>query len=154
MNIIPWTRRRHPPATHHDFDDLWRSVFNGGWQPRHLPEAFHGASFPHVNLAETEGAFEVTVELAGMDEKDIDVQLLGNVLVISGERTWKDEKTAKEYHRVESEFGSFRREVALPEGLRLAPDEVKARYKKGVLRVVVPKAEPTLASRITVEAKD
>jgi len=106
-----------------------------------------------MNVAETEGAFRVSLELPGLDEKDIDVQLVGNRLVVSGERKWEERTEEQTFHRFESQFGSFRRAVARRAGFRADPDRVEASYEKGVLEIVVPKVEPTPASRIKVEAR-
>lgn len=150
MNIIPWSRRRPmPPAK--DVGDLWSRFFGDDVFGEHLPEVFRTSAFPKVNVAETESGVEVTAELPGMDEKDIDVQVMGRMLVISGERQWKEEKESKEFRRVESEYGQFRREVPLPEGLRLHAEDISATYKKGVLKVTLPKLEPTPASKIPVK---
>jgi HSP20 family protein len=117
-----------------------------------LPEFLRHETFPNVNIAETESAIEVTAELPGMDEKDIDVQVMGNLLVIAGERKWEEEKSSKEFHRVESGFGSFRREVPLPQGLKLDPEGISAQYKRGVLTICLPKLEPTPAARIPIQS--
>jgi len=151
MNIIPWSRHRVMPPTK-ELGDLWSRFFDGDPFGEHLPEVFRTTAFPKVNVAETEKGVEDTAELPGMDEKDIDVQVMGHTLVIAGEREWKQEKESKEYRRVESEYGHFRREVPLPDGLRLNADDITATYKKGILKIAVPKVEPTPASKIKVKA--
>jgi len=152
MNIIPRLRRNEQPAVRSDIERFMNRFFdNGEFLPR-LPEFLRNNTFPNVNVAETESAIEVTAELPGMDEKDIDVQVMGNLLVIAGERKWEEEETSKEFHRVESGFGSFRREVPLPQGLRLSPKDISAQYKKGVLKVCLPKLEPTPAARIPIKS--
>jgi HSP20 family protein len=152
MNIIPWHRRNEQPAVRSDIERFMSRFFDHEDFVPHLPEALRRNTFPSVNVAETESAIEITAELPGMDEKDIDVQVMGNLLVISGERRWEEEKTSKEFHRMESEFGSFRREVPLPQGLRLSPEEISAQYKKGVLKICLPKLEPTPATRIPIKS--
>lgn len=151
MNLIPRRRRNDLPAAHDDFETTLSRFFDRDFAV-HLPEFFHQPAFPNVNVAETEAALEITAELPGMDEKDIDVQVMGNHLVISGERKWEKVKQSKEFHRVESEFGSFRRQIPLPGGLRLNPDDIHAKYKKGVLKISLPKLEPTPASKIPIKA--
>lgn len=151
MNIIP-ARRRDEPTTL--FDDVWNRIFGGNGEtwPRHLPEALERGSFPRVNVSETESALVIEAELPGMEEKDIDLQIKGNLLVIAGERSWEQEQKGKEFRSVESEYGSFRREIPLPSGLRTASDDVKATYRKGVLRVELPRFEPTPASKVKIKA--
>jgi len=153
MNIIPWRPRPELSVLRHDMADLVRRVMEGEGLGRHLPEALRGGGFPRVNVAETEEHVEITAELPGMAPQDIDVQLLGHKLVISGERRWEEEQTSREFHRVEREYGSFRREIPLPEGLELDAGRIDARYGKGVLTVILPKRQPSPVSRIPVHAE-
>jgi HSP20 family protein len=101
-------------------------------------------------VAETASEYVVSVELPGLEEKDIQIDLMGDNLCISGERKWESEKKSREYHRVESQYGSFRRNLRLPAGLRAEPKDVKAVYKNGVLEIKFAKVEPTPAARIPV----
>jgi HSP20 family protein len=152
MQLIPWRERNDLTTFRSEFDKLFDSFFDGG-RFEHLPEAFRRGPMPAVNLAETDKDFVVSVELPGLDEKDIQVQLLGNELVISGERKWEGEKKDKTFHRVESQFGSFRRILPLPEGTRCDPDAIAATYSKGILEIRVPKVEPKPAAKIAIKAK-
>jgi HSP20 family protein len=134
-----------------NLDDLLN--FNLPWfenapQTR-LPEVFRSTSLPPLNVSETDKAFVVAIDLPGLEEKDMDVKLMGNQLTICAERRWEEEKKGKEFHRVESQFGRFERSVTLPENIRNASCE--AVYKKGVLTVTVPKVEPTPATKISVK---
>lgn len=98
---------------------------------------------PSVNVAETDAAYEVTAELPGVDEKNIEVQVTDGVLTLRGEkREEKEEKDEKKnYHLVERSYGSFQRSFSLPENV--AEAKIKADYDKGVLRVTIPKTAPT-----------
>ncbi len=91
MNIIPWKKRLGTPTTRGDFDDLmtrFMEPFHAGFSDftNRLPETFTSKRAPAMNIAETEKAFTVTLELPGMDEEDIDIELMGDQLHISGER--------------------------------------------------------------------
>jgi len=151
MNIAPWRKRDDLATIRNEFDELFSRFFdpNGGTM---LPVAFQRMSMPPVNVAETEKNWTVTFELPGLSEKDIQVQLMGRQLVVSGERKWEEEKKGKEFHRVESQYGSFQRAIELPENARLQPDALSANYKKGLLEVTIPKVEPTPAAKIPVKA--
>jgi HSP20 family protein len=129
------------------FLDAPTSVFESN-----LPEVFRRPGFPPVNVAETEKSWIVSLDLPGLDEKDITVQLMGNQLVVSGERKWEAEKKDKEYHRTESQYGSFQRAIELPDNARRQPDALTASYKRGILEIVVPKVEPTPAAKIPIRA--
>ncbi len=153
MNLIPWRGRNDLVGFRSEMDKLFDSFFTEGERFSHLPEAFRSGPIPPVNVAETEKEFLVTVELPGLEEKDIQVQLFGAQLVISGERKWDQEKKGKEFHRVESQYGSFKRVIELPEGTRAEPDSIAATYQKGVLEIRLQKVEPKPAAKILVKAK-
>lgn len=110
------------------------SGFKEMWGPIAAPR-FH--LMPSVDVGETDKAYEITAELPGMDEDDVEVTLTDAGLTIKGEKTSKREETKKDYHRLERSFGSFQRFFALPEGVD--PAKIDARFKKGVLTVTLPK---------------
>lgn len=134
-----------------DVDDWFRGLDDNGFF-RRLPAALRTETLPACNVAETEKEVTVTLDLPGLEEKDIKVELMGNRLTVSGERKWEQEKKGREYHRVEVQYGAFERSLVMPEGLRTDPEAVQATYKNGVLEVRVPKREPTPAKRIAVKA--
>ena len=127
-----------------EMNDLLARIWNGqddrsGWL----------ASRPALDVSETENAFEVRLDMPGMDPKDFDIQVQGNVVTLSGKREEKKEEKDKTYHRVERRSGSFSRTVNLP--CEVNEDEVAAEYTQGVLSVSLPKAEESRAKRIVVK---
>ena len=152
MNITPWRRREYPSAF--DWDDLWTRFWGDGNEgiASHLPEVFRTRLYPAVNVAETEDSFCITIDCPGLEEKDFQVEMMGNQLLISGERKWEEEKKGKEYRRVESQYGKFERTVPLPENARADAKKMDASYKKGVLTITVPKREKTPSAKIPVHA--
>ena len=152
MNLIPTRERNGLPLFRSELDNLFNRYGENDWADANLPAVFRRTSVPPINVAETDKNFSVSMELPGLNEKDIQVQVMGQQLVISGERKWEEEKKNKEFHRVESQYGSFQRAVALPENLRLDPASISATYKKGILDVTFPKVEPTPAAKIPVKA--
>jgi HSP20 family protein len=151
MNIIPWRKQDEVSTFRGEFDDLFNRFFDDKGGSR-LPATFQGASIPPINVAETDKNWSVSFELPGLNEKDIQVQLMGNQLVVSGERKWEEEKKGKEFYRVESQYGAFQRAVELPDNARLQPDALNATYKRGILEVTIPKSEPTPIAKIPVKA--
>jgi HSP20 family protein len=153
MNSLPWRRSNGATALATDFEEPFRDFLEGFWRdvPSRLPATFRRSIHPAMNIVESPTLFTVQVELPGLDEKDIQIELMGNQLRIHGERKWEQEKKDKEFHRVESQFGSFERMVELPEGLRLEAESIQASYKKGVLEIRIPKIEPTPATKIAVK---
>lgn len=96
-----------------------------------------------MDLAETKDGLELTVELPGLEEKDVNVSIADGVLTVSGEKKFESEQKDKNYHFVERGYGSFSRSIALPDGVQA--DQIKASLAKGLLKVTVPtpaKAEP------------
>jgi HSP20 family protein len=90
---------------------------------------------PRMDIHESENALEVTAELPGVSQNDVDLRIEGDVLTIRGEK--RNERQDKQAHVVERSYGSFQRSVQLP----FAPDpaQVEADFEHGVLRVVLPK---------------
>ena len=150
MKVIPWRKSDDVVTFRSEFDNLWNRFLENDLETN-LPAVFRRAAFPPVNVAETEKNWTLSFELPGLNEKDIQVQLMGNQLVISGERKWEEEKKGKEFHRVESQYGSFQRSIELPDNARREPDALVATYKKGILEISIPKVEPTPAAKIPVK---
>jgi HSP20 family protein len=125
------------------FDDMFKG-FGGmaaGWPG-------DGQAMPKVDVKETEKGVEISAELPGVDEKDIELELVDDVLTIKGEKKLekeeKDEKTG--YHMMERSYGSFARSLRLP--YQVKPESVTAAFEKGVLKVTCPKpAEIASATR-------
>lgn len=155
MSLMPWPRQESTPTLRDEFEDFFRGfaepLFHG-IQSR-LPEAFKARTFPPVNVSETEQSYSVSVELPGLEAKDINIELMGTQLSISGERRWEEEKKGKEYHRVESQYGRFSRSLTLPENLRLDRESIDATFQRGVLEIRIPKVEPTPVAKIAIKAK-
>jgi HSP20 family protein len=97
------------------------------------------ATAPKIDVSESKDGLEVTAELPGVDEKDIDVTLSNGVLTVRGEKKTERDETdkSKNWHVTERRYGSFSRTITLP----YDPDsaKVEAKFEKGVLRVRLPK---------------
>lgn len=154
MSLIPWRREEGKSLLQDDFENLFKGFSDPfeGVRSR-LPAAFQARNFPAMNVSEAEKHFTVSVELPGMEVKDINIDVMGNQLTISGERKWEEEKKGKEYHRIESQYGSFSRSLTLPENLRLDRESIEATFQNGMLEIKVPKVEPTPVAKIPIKAK-
>ena len=113
-----------------------------------LPELFTTDQLPRTNIAEDDAALTVSLEMPGVDESDIDVQLEDNQLLVRAERKSETEESGKTWHRVEQRYGSMSRTIALPKGLQA--DAIEAVYKRGVLTLTIPKAEAEKPTRIEI----
>ncbi|WP_246041815.1 Hsp20/alpha crystallin family protein [Desulfoglaeba alkanexedens] len=91
----------------------------------------------------------VKADLPGVDAKDLDIQIVGNVLTVSGEKKQEREEKDESYHWLERRFGSFSRSIRLP--VEVKADEVEAVYKDGVLRIEIPKVESAKPKKIPVK---
>jgi HSP20 family protein len=105
---------------------------------------------PKMDVSETEKEIEITAELPGLEEKDIQLNVADNVLTIRGEKKNEREEKEKDYHLVERSYGSFTRAVQLPDGVNA--DGIKAVMSKGVLKVTVPKPAPAQTKKINIQA--
>ena len=133
------------------FDDFFRGI---GTSPARFGrgEGFFGAAMaaPRVDVSETDREYEVTAELPGLEEKDVEVLLDQNLLTLKGEKRAEREEKDKNYYLAERSFGSFRRTIPLP--VEIEQDKVEANFKNGVLTIRLPKAGPAQAKRIQVQA--
>jgi HSP20 family protein len=106
---------------------------------------------PSADIIETDEAVRIKADLAGMDPKDIHVEVEDNVLTLSGERRFEEEVNEDKFYRIERRYGSFQRSVALPQGVN--SDKIEAHYENGVLEVVIPKSEAVKPKKIPVAIK-
>jgi HSP20 family protein len=103
-----------------------------------------GTLAPRCNVSETGKELRLTMDLPGVDEKDVDVSLCGDQLTIKGEKKAeheekKDGDEGRVYHRVERSFGAFQRTMTVP--FDVEPDKISAEFTNGVLTVTLPKPE-------------
>lgn len=103
---------------------------------------------PQMNISETDDAFEIELEVPGVKKDDIEVFLEDGKLTIEGHRFRRkesQEEEGRQYHRVESSYGSFRRQLALPDNV--SEDDVKASFDDGLLTLKLTKLEETSSKR-------
>jgi HSP20 family protein len=110
---------------------------------------FSGAMVPALDLSETDTAIDFRMDLPGITAKDIDIQVNGNVLTVSGERKEEKEEKGKTFYRVERHSGNFSRSVRLP--CAVTETAVAAEYKDGVLTIKLPKTEGSKTHKIKVK---
>lgn len=112
-----------------------------------------GIAAPTLDIAEEDGAFEVTMDVPGVEAKDIDIEVENGVLTVSGQREAKTEEgeKGKSFHRVERYHGRFVRRIALPTGIDDSAAE--ARHENGVLTIRLPKLPEAQARQRRIEVK-
>lgn len=107
---------------------------------------------PSLDIVETNDRYEISVELPGVSQQDLSVDVAGGTLRIRGEKSQQNEETRGQFHRIERSYGAFARVLNLPEDAD--PDKISARYEAGVLRVQIPrrKSGPHASRLIEVRA--
>jgi len=105
---------------------------------------------PRMDVSETDKEFEITAELPGLEEKDVQVNFADGVLTIRGEKKAEKEEKDKNFHLVERSYGSFSRALELPDGVN--PDSIQASIANGVLSVRVAKPAPGQVKKIDVKS--
>jgi HSP20 family protein len=131
--------RREIDRLFEDFNGGWRSSFGRSFfdvQPFWSRETAWPA-IPAVDVGETDKAYEITAELPGIDEKNVEVKLADGVLTIKGEKTDEKAEKKKDYYLSERSYGAFQRSFQLPPGVDA--DKIEANVNKGVLTVRLPK---------------
>jgi HSP20 family protein len=155
FDLIPWRRREVGMAPERSAVDLWREMDNlfdrffgdMPWLGRSMPRQF----FPAFDISENDNDFVVKAELPGVDPKEVDINLTGNLLTIKGEKKDEGEETRENFHRVERSYGSFSRSFQLP--CEVLEDKIEAQYKNGVLDLRIPKAEKAKRKSVKIEVK-
>ncbi|MGD2157536.1 MAG: Hsp20/alpha crystallin family protein [Anaerolineales bacterium] len=164
-DLIPWkkdetsvpVRRRQGEEAFLDlrkqmnrlFDEFFERPF--GLSPFFGDSTLWGDFAPQMDVSETDKEITISAELPGAEPEDIHITLDRNILTISGEKRAEKEEGGKRFYRVERSYGSFRRSIPLPEGVD--EDQIDANFKRGVLKVKLPKtAEAQKKSkRITIK---
>ena len=137
-----------------DFDrSFLRSPFRGSLldvEPL-LKRELTWTSAPPVDIVEKEHAYEISAELPGMDESNIDVKVANGMLAIKGEKKEDKEEKKKDYYLSERRYGSFERRFSVPEGVDT--NKIEANFKKGVLTVTLPKTTEAKAAEKKISIK-
>lgn len=110
-----------------------------------------GVWSPAVDIYETEDSIVLKAELPGINKDDVSVEIKDNVLVLKGEKRFEKDVKEENYHRMERAYGAFQRSFTLPN--IVDKDKIKAKYKDGILEVVLPKAEEAKPKQIKVEVQ-
>ncbi len=143
---------------HREFDQMAETMFGRFASPfsNRLRENWTGLRHdpfkPSVDISGTDKEYVIEADLPGIEEKDIDIQLNNDVLVLSAERK-KEEKTEdKGYYRVERSYGSFRRVLNLPEDAD--KENITASFKNGALTITLQRTSPVTpeARKIPIES--
>lgn len=138
------------------FDDFDRSFWSTSMRRSifdYLPftQAQSSFSVPAVDIAEKDNEYEITAEIPGMSEKDVEVSVASGRLVIKGQKKSEKEETKKDYFLSERHYGAFERSFVLPEGVD--SEKIAASFKNGILTVALPKTAEAKKHEKKIEVK-
>ena len=165
-SLVPWRNNKsNVPATRDDYldpfvtlrremDRMFDDFFTGFGGGRGLPAAggaWNSTVTPTIDVSETDKEVVVTAELPGLNDKDFEVTLAGDLLTIKGEKKSAHEETNGDATYVERRYGSFARTMRLP--FEIGNEKVEAKYDKGVLTVRVPKPAKAQKAVRRIEVK-
>ena len=148
-SLIPW-RSRNDQTPH--FDKVREDLFSRflGMPMRLDRSLFSGESWlPSVDVSEGRTDIIVKAEIPGVDRKDIDISLDGRLLTIRGEKKKLTEVKDGDHYLGDRYYGSFHRNFQLPADI--VQEKVEATFKKGVLKISIPKAEESKIKKIAIK---
>jgi HSP20 family protein len=147
MDLIKWDPRRS--LTKSFFDDFFDTFDTPSRGRRNWLDG--GLLAPAVDLIDKEDTLLAKVELPGVDKKDVKLSITDNNLTIQGEMK-KDEETKKEnYYYRERAYGNYSRTISLPS--EIDKDNIKAKFKNGILEITMPKKSEVKPKEISIEAE-
>ena len=144
MVVTRWEPLKDLMALQERMNKLFDETFSRGAQDVDV-----GAWSPPVDIMEQGDEIIIKMEVAEVEQKEIDIKVEGNALTIKGERKLEEGTKREDYVRLERPYGSFSRSFSLPTTVDY--EKVKASHKDGILRVVLPKKEETQPKHIKVE---
>jgi HSP20 family protein len=153
MDLVPF-RRWRPSESRRDFPSLRREMdtfFDRFFRDMPWTGGEGEEWLPSVNVSETDGDIKVKAELPGLEAKDIDISVSGDILTIKGEKKEEKEEKEEKYYYKEQYAGSFQRCIRLPSEVQ--SDKVDAKFKNGVLNIVLPKSKESETKKIKVKSE-
>lgn len=144
----------HPYSLlHSELDDLFQNFFSD-WSLEPVNGLKRLEEFrPSINIDETEKEYLIRAELPGVDEKDVELTVSKDAITIKGEKKEENKEEKKNRHYYECNYGSFSRTIPLPEGVDTSKTDAK--YKKGVLKITLPKApESKDVKKLSIQSEE
>lgn len=138
--------KRNSPISMKRFRDDLTQMMN-----RFFEEPFfqsQSSFMPAINVKEEQEQYIVEAELPGMDAKDVDIEVSGNILTIRGERKQETEQEGRQTHMIESSYGAFQRSFTLPDHVNV--DQIRADHKNGILYIQIPKDQSQKVRKIDI----
>lgn len=160
MTLIPWKHKNNLAGSQlgtgslsdlrHEVDRLFEDFLK---EPFGLfSKGGDLAWMPTVDVVEDGATVTIKAELAGIEPENVEISVSGNILTIAGEKKEEQEQKEKDYHFSERRFGSFRRQLDLPQGVDV--DSLTADYKNGLLTITAKKTASAMPKSIPIKANE
>jgi HSP20 family protein len=143
MNVTRWDPFREIDEVFRQYSPFFTRALRRGGEV--------GTWSPVADITETDKEYVIKAELPEVKKEDVKITLESGMITLSGERRHEKEHKAENEIRVESFYGSFARSFALPDNIDAAG--IRAESKDGVLRIRIPKTEPSTLKSISIEVK-
>ena len=147
MVVTRWEPLKDLMALQERMNKLFDETFSRGAQ-----DVDAGTWSPAVDIMEQGDEIIIKMEIAEVEQKEIDIKVEGNALTIRGERKLEEGTKQEDYLRLERPYGTFSRSFSLP--TTVDHEKVKASHNDGILRIVLPKKEETKPKQIKVEVRE
>ena len=156
MSLIPFTKISNCGPSCRRGDNLLDNLFGSSWLTpfESIGKQWKVPSLsPLSDISETKSSYQISVELPGLKEEDIDINLDGDILHIKGEKKLEETKEERNYYYSERSYGSFERSIKLPENAKV--EDISAVFNHGVLSISIPKKSktPSAAKRVPINKK-
>jgi len=150
-DLRKWEPMRELSTVQKEMDDMFRRVF--GLLPTGLfRRELRGEWYPSIDTFMRENQLVVRADIPGVDPRNVDISVTGNVLTVKGERKSDVEEKKEGYLFHETTLGTFERSITLPEGVDTA--KVHASYKNGVIEITMPAKAEALPRKVKVELEE
>jgi HSP20 family protein len=147
--IIRWDPFRELAALQERMNTLFEDASG---RRRKTDDYITGSWIPAVDVRETKDTLEITVEVPGLDPKDVEISVENSILTLKGCRNFEKAAEGETYHRVERSYGAFERSFTLP--TNVDPERINAVYRHGVLALSLPKREEAKPRAISIRVED
>lgn len=148
--LIPWRRKQNQQSDMASYNDTALDPFGTGAFLPGLPFFRGNQMMPRVDIREGRKHITVKAEIPGVEKEDLDISINDGMLRIKGEKKQETEEKDENYYRIESGYGFFSRVIDLP--AEVDPNDVDAKYKRGVLTVTMKKAKTAQSRYIPIKS--
>ncbi|MBI5467808.1 MAG: Hsp20/alpha crystallin family protein [Deltaproteobacteria bacterium] len=152
LELKKWEPFKDLSIVQREMDDMFRRFFGTFAPLNFLRKELKGEWYPVMDLYTKDNKFVVHADIPGVDPRDVDISVTGNLLTIKGERKSDIEEKKEGYMFHETSLGVFERTITLPEGVDTT--NIHATYKNGVLEVTMPAKAEALPKKVKVELEE